>query len=314
MSGWKPREIEPILIEAGEIDCWTPDPCKVVKKIIREGSGDRPSKGMNVRVHYVGTLTDGTEFDSSRERKKVFEFNIGEGKVIKGWDIGIATMQVGEISIFKIAPDYAYGVMGKEPKIPSNANLIFNIEMIAFFPTPTSIEEKMAYGIERRLQGNDFVQKELWDYAGDQYERGIEMCENIECASDLMKAEHIKLMQALFLNRALCYLKVGAFKECIDDCTRALKYNPKNAKAYFRRGSAYKGQREWDAAIADFTRAAKIAPNDKTIRDELSFVMDIRQKETAKQKATYTTLFEKMKEENEEESGEKKEERKEDEK
>ena len=104
----------------------------ILKEIIREGSGDMPQPGDNVVVHYVGTLTDGSKFDSSRDRDEKFTFQVGRGSVIKGWDQGIPTMKRGELSKFTIRGDYAYGEHGSPPKIPGNATLIFEIELFDF--------------------------------------------------------------------------------------------------------------------------------------------------------------------------------------
>ncbi|XP_041365442.1 peptidyl-prolyl cis-trans isomerase FKBP4-like [Gigantopelta aegis] len=102
----------------------------VLKEILRAGEGDStPSPENKVTVHYVGTLTDGTQFDSSRERGDKFEFELGTGKVIKAWDLGIATMKCGELAKFTCKHEYAYGEGGSPPKIPPNATLIFEVEL-----------------------------------------------------------------------------------------------------------------------------------------------------------------------------------------
>ena len=102
---------------------------KVKKEIIREGTGPLAKKGQKVSVHYVGTLLDGTKFDSSRDRKQPFVFTIGQG-VIQGWSLGVATMKVGEISKFTIDYEYAYGERGFPPVIPAKATLVFEIELL----------------------------------------------------------------------------------------------------------------------------------------------------------------------------------------
>ncbi|GBP52482.1 Xylulose kinase [Eumeta japonica] len=103
----------------------------VLKRIIKEGVGkDTPNPGCQVTVHYTGTLLDGTKFDSSRDRNEPFEFQLGKGTVIKAWDIGVATMKKGEVCVLTCAPEYAYGAAGSPPKIPPNATLQFEIEMI----------------------------------------------------------------------------------------------------------------------------------------------------------------------------------------
>jgi len=95
-----------------------------------EGTGAQPQAGDYVSVHYVGTLTDGTEFDSSRKRGEPIEFPIGEGRVIQGWDQGIAQLKVGGKAILTIPPELGYGARGAGNVIPPNATLVFEVELV----------------------------------------------------------------------------------------------------------------------------------------------------------------------------------------
>jgi FK506-binding protein 4/5 len=106
----------------------------VKKEVLKEGEGyKKPKKGDEVTVHYVGTLeSDGSEFDSSRSRDKPFTFTLGQGQVIQGWDVGVASMKQGELAKFTLAPDYAYGESGSPPKIPGGATLIFEVELLSW--------------------------------------------------------------------------------------------------------------------------------------------------------------------------------------
>ena len=99
-------------------------------KDIIVGEGDSPEVGDKVVVHYTGTLEDGTKFDSSKDRGQPFEFAIGVGRVIRGWDEGVITMKPGGNRILTIPSDLAYGERGAGKLIPPGATLIFDVELI----------------------------------------------------------------------------------------------------------------------------------------------------------------------------------------
>ena len=98
--------------------------------INKEGSGDRAEIGMSVSVHYTGKLEDGTVFDSSIPRGQPFTFTLGVGQVIKGWDLGVEGMTIGEKRNLVIPPHLGYGIRGAGATVPPNATLIFDVELL----------------------------------------------------------------------------------------------------------------------------------------------------------------------------------------
>jgi len=97
---------------------------------VKVGDGAEAKTGSKVSVHYTGTLKSGKKFDSSLDRKEPFEFTIGQGQVIKGWEKGVVGMKVGGKRKLTIPYDLAYGEAGKPPDIPPRATLLFDIELL----------------------------------------------------------------------------------------------------------------------------------------------------------------------------------------
>ena len=100
------------------------------KDDVKVGSGAEATPGKTVTVHYVGTLTNGSKFDSSRDRGQGFTFRLGAGQVIQGWDTGVAGMKVGGVRKLTIPPDMGYGARGYPPVIPPNSTLVFEVELL----------------------------------------------------------------------------------------------------------------------------------------------------------------------------------------
>ena len=97
---------------------------------VKVGTGTEATRGKTVSVHYVGRLENGTKFDSSRDRDEPFEFRLGAGMVIKGWDLGVAGMRVGGTRKLTIPSDLGYGDRGYPGVIPPRATLCFEVELL----------------------------------------------------------------------------------------------------------------------------------------------------------------------------------------
>ena len=98
---------------------------------IKSGTGAQPQKGQTVVVHYTGWFTDGSKFDSSVDRGQPFSFVLGRGQVIRGWDLGVAQMKIGDKVKLTIPPELGYGRAGYPGAIPPNTTLVFEVELLA---------------------------------------------------------------------------------------------------------------------------------------------------------------------------------------
>ena len=137
--------------------------------INQEGSGDRADIGMSVSVHYTGKLEDGTVFDSSIPRGQPFTFTLGAGQVIKGWDLGVEGMTVGEKRNLVIPPHLGYGARGAGATIPPNATLIFDVELLEVTMPITLGELSPQQFIDARENGGvviDIRREEEWKETG----------------------------------------------------------------------------------------------------------------------------------------------------
>ncbi|WP_456379272.1 FKBP-type peptidyl-prolyl cis-trans isomerase [Thiolapillus sp.] len=97
---------------------------------LEEGTGTEAVAGTQVTVHYTGWLTDGSKFDSSLDRNQPFQFALGNGQVIRGWDEGVQGMKVGGKRKLTIPPQLGYGAAGAGGVIPPNATLVFEVELL----------------------------------------------------------------------------------------------------------------------------------------------------------------------------------------
>eukprot|EP01056_Protomagalhaensia_sp_Gyna25_P005325 Protomagalhaensia_sp_Gyna_25__5324@NODE_66_length_5710_cov_131_847117_g49_i0_p2_GENE_NODE_66_length_5710_cov_131_847117_g49_i0NODE_66_length_5710_cov_131_847117_g49_i0_p2_ORF_typecomplete_len297_score55_88FKBP_C/PF00254_28/1_9e32TPR_19/PF14559_6/0_00072TPR_19/PF14559_6/2_1e09TPR_16/PF13432_6/4_3e06TPR_16/PF13432_6/3_5e05TPR_11/PF13414_6/3_4e03TPR_11/PF13414_6/2e05TPR_11/PF13414_6/0_78TPR_11/PF13414_6/0_0032TPR_1/PF00515_28/0_00076TPR_1/PF00515_28/9_7TPR_1/PF00515_28/3e03TPR_1/PF00515_28/0_00038T len=269
---------------------------KVLKAIIQPGTGERPPVNSDVRVHYRGTLLDGTEFDSSYKRNEPFTFTIGEGQVIKGWDVGVASMAVGETADLKISPDFAYGERGSPPTIPAQATLMFRVELLSFKPkkkqphqlTP---EERVSEATSAKAQGNDFFKNGKLSEAIEAYKEATEMLTDFDGFEASLKEASEPLKLAAHLNLANCYLKTKLWLPCVLECTAALQLAPENTKASYRRGLARMELGEFDEASKDLTHAARLDPRDPQIRQAVTTCKARGQAARQKESQTYAKMF-----------------------
>lgn len=268
----------------------------IYKKISKAGNpaAGTPPKGSHVRVHYVGTLLDGTKFDSSRDRPGFFEFDVGVGQVIKGWDTGIMTMHKGEVATLVCRADYAYGENGSPPTIPGGATLKFEVELFSWKEKPKpkhtlSNAERLQEAETAKAKGT--AQFKLSDFEGalDMYELAADYVQDFEPSEQ--EADAKALLLTSLSNAAMCSLKLKQYSGAVDLCTRALAVDESSVKALFRRGTAHTALGDFEGAKSDLKKASALDPQNKEIRDAHA---ECLKKESAlknKEKAMFGKMF-----------------------
>lgn len=247
----------------------------VLKEIIKMAPEDakNPDEGNEIRAHYVGTLEDGTVFDSSRERNQEFTFVLGKGNVIKGWDIGFASMKKGEKAILTCTAPYAYGESGSPPKIPANATLKFEVELLGFHEKEKEKWEMTV--VERLNKAKEIKANATAEFKKKEFDEALRLYESaIEYADDLYKpmkedlAESDALKNTLQLNVAMCSLKLSMWSKAIASCTKVLESEPRNVKALYRRAVAYLASEKLMESKRDLLLALEVDPQNRDVRRE----------------------------------------------
>ncbi|PRP79271.1 UDP-N-acetylglucosamine transporter [Planoprotostelium fungivorum] len=266
----------------------------LLKQIIVEGSGESPKKGSKVtvdQVHYIGTLlSDGSKFDSSRDRGEPFEFDIGKGQVIKGWDEGVATMKRGEKSNLICKPEYAYGAGGSPPSIPPNATLKFEVELFDWEEgEPEGKEEKMKVAGDLKERGNrEFVVDKDFDKAIRSYTKALKMFDQMFGMDDDEKKEVDAIRLPCYLNLAAAQIKTKDFTGARLNCNKALDIDAKNVKALFRKGQSEMALSNFDEAKADFQEALKYSPKNKDVMSEMDKLKEAEKEYKMKRKGMWS--------------------------
>lgn len=381
----------------------------VQKEILKEGTGEEtPCNGCKVVLHYTGKLANGTIFDSSVDRGEPFEFGLGKGSVIKAFDLGVATMKLGEKCNLICAPNYAYGEAGSPPSIPPNSTLIFELEMLRWMGedispnSDGSIERFIVENSEKKRTPNDgaFVKAHItgkyddkvfedrdvefdlgegndiglvegieiavakmavgevsrfkiksnyafgtkgneqfkippnativytiklndcekvmddWKYSAEERlehakiykEKGTKYFkkENYKLAIKMYKKcvntlnddnkdeESNKLRVAAYSNQALCYQKTNDQFEGKHACDEALKLEPNNIKALYRRGQCNLATNEYKEALLDFQKVLELETTNKAAQNQIQICKLKIKEANDKEKKIYANMFTKL--------------------
>jgi len=263
----------------------------IMKHTYQEGTGAVPEKGHEVRAHYTGTLEDGTKFDSSRDRGQEFKFKIGQGSVIKGWDIGFATMKVGEKAILKCREDYAYGKQAMGDKIPPGATLTFDVELLGTGPKKKEAweytdEEKLEEGTKLKEDGTKAFKEKNFEEAFRLYEEATKMLDYVDSGKEIVLSCNLNMAQAC--------LNMKDYTRANEKASLVLKEDPNNIKALYRRGLSRNNLGLADEAMEDLKKALTIDPANGNVKVELAKAKKNIAAAKAKSKAAYTGMFNKI--------------------
>mmetsp|Transcript_35783 Transcript_35783/g.83281 ORF Transcript_35783/g.83281 Transcript_35783/m.83281 type:complete len:496 (-) Transcript_35783:397-1884(-) len=274
----------------------------VLKKILAaapEGAKGPPPDGNEVEAHYTGTLvSDGSKFDSSRDRGKPFKFTIGQGQVIRGWDEGFASMKIGEKAMLKIRYDYAYGENGSPPSIPAKADLFFDVELFDFREKPKerwemSPAERVAEAVKTKAVGTALFQEKRFAEAAARYEEAAALAVDEGVSGDDVPESERTLYVSCFGNAAMCFLKTKSYADAVRTCDKVLEMEAEksNIKALYRRGVARTHLGMHKEAKTDLMAAYEVDKANKDVRRALQQLKEAVKKAKDKEKAAFGGLF-----------------------
>ena len=224
----------------------------VKKKILHEGTGEQVGDKKQVLVNYVGRIQNSYIFDQNK--KEPFSFTIGEGEVIRGWELGVKSMKKGEKAIFIIKPEYAYRDEA-HGDIPANSTLEFEIELLDILEPEKSLydmtyEEKLAKAKQYKEEGTQKYKEGDKEWAIEKFKKALRYLKNINVNKEEEK-EGTSLLVTLYSNMGNCLNFLKRYDETVKCITEGHKCGRTNAKCYYFRAIAYANLGEYKKAEED---------------------------------------------------------------
>lgn len=258
----------------------------VKKKVKRSGVGSVVGDRGRVRVHYSAFL-DGVDetFDSTRMRAKPLSINLGQGQLIGGLELAIASMKKDEISRVLVTCDYAYGKLGCPPRIPAEATILYEVELLGFEPESAlgnyedlSEQDRSALpfskirniGVELNSEGNLLFTQGSYIQAVKKYVRAVKVVENARFKNQEQEEDlYDNVLFKAYHNMAQSYLKVGRYGKAIWCSKKVLERKPDHVKSLYICGKSMRHCADFKQARSYLMRAHKLAPNSKDIMNEM---------------------------------------------
>ncbi|CAN6930004.1 unnamed protein product [Brassica oleracea var. botrytis] len=279
---------------------------RLIKRRIRDGRGefpmDCPLQDSRLSVRYRGMLLneDKTVFYDSRIENgdEPLEFSSGEGLVPEGFEMCTRLMLPGEIALVTCPPDYAYDKFPRPPGVPEGAHVQWEIELLGFETprdwTGLDFQSIMNEAENIRCTGNRLFKEGKFELAKAKYEKVLREFNHVNPQDDEEGKVFGEARNMLHLNVAACLLKLGEWRKSVETCNKVLEAKPGHAKGLYRRGMAYMGGGEYEAARNDFNMMIKVDKSSEA--DASAALLKLKQKEQeaeSKARKQFKGLFDK---------------------
>lgn len=274
------------------------------KKVLKAGGkNSRPNRGDICKAKITAKLEDGTIVEDHEE----ITFQLGDVEVIQGLDLAVALMDAGEEAEIVIAPRFAYGTLGDEPKIPPNATLSYTVELKSFEFEPESetlsISKRKEIGNKKRERGNWWFKRDEPTLAIQCYRRALEFLSpnkgGMSHGEDSVEETESDAYLQAFLedrltvenNLAAAQMKIEAYDAALKSVDNVLMCQPQNMKALFRKGKILHLKGENFRAYTIFLQVQKLDPQNKAVQQELSVIRGKTMKDVQKEKNLYRKML-----------------------
>ncbi|VDI79492.1 FK506-binding protein 6 [Mytilus galloprovincialis] len=281
----------------------------VKKRVLHPGGGSVVPEGAIVRVHYNAFLEYADEpYDSTRLRNAPERYKLGQNQLLPGLEICIRTMKKGELAQLLVSPDYAYGKLGVEPRIPGNSTVMFKLELMNFvehagiedYDMMTKEErDKIEFSdilkfveVERQL-GLQVYKERAFHKAFGHYKKAAIMLESRHVKDEEEEKVHRGKLFTLYSNMAVCASKQNKFNLVMTYCNKGREIEPNNVKLLFLQGKAHRRSSHFEVARDMLKRAQRMNPNNTEINKELQELDKDIKKFSLVEKDMYQKMFSK---------------------
>ena len=263
----------------------TPDR-KVAKTIKREGTGPAPKEGETVVLKHEGRIREtGAVFDSYEKNKQKFKFSLGNTDVIDGLTAAVKSMKLGEFSTFIIDPEYGYGEKGREPTIPPNAVLEFDIELVDVRPKFYNALDADKFAVSLNEEAKVLFQQQKFEEAAKLYKRAL------HAVNDWVNDESQKLKVQFSRNLCICFGKLKLWSKSLKHAEYVLKYENGDVRAILRKAESLLELHRFDQAKQAILLGLDITKGSAPFQELNKRLIEYEKPEAARQNQLFSKMF-----------------------